>query len=504
LVSENREEDTALPRSCVRKIPVRSCTSPAALCRTCEGEEAGADFESFGALRVQTTKRSQSFPVKAAAQLQPPRHSTSSSSRAHPIWSRNQVAAAAVQGTSRALEMLSNRSGSKSTVGTSGRCDNGAKDRYGTLVRLLAGREEAVATFLCPVCLENTDVRARLVLAGCGSEAHGACLPCAQIYFRGRVEDGRVHELFCPIGLTVGGCGEGCELPVARAEDAELQEMFPSEPAVVQKCVRFRRQKADATLRACPSCQVLVAPVLSAETCLPQAEMHCQACGADFCYFHSWGHKQEGSCKEYEARLVREARLNASVFGMKPCPGCSFQTEKNGGCNHMTCRQCQCSWCWICEQPIPGSVGWHYSSRNQDSGCQQFAEASEHPDTNEVREARRMLAKLRWKIVPPRFVMLLFIGLFVAISVGLVFLVSPLALAIGVCVLKYPAEDVFGVLGMIFACMLAPAMLVLLLAVQLVWAPFGLAVWCRAGRHRGLFYPIVFAPCQTIEDSIVN
>eukprot|EP00808_Paulinella_micropora_P030627 g21991.t1 len=34
----------------------------------------------------------------------------------------------------------------------------------------------------------------------------------------------------------------------------------------------------------------------------------------------------------------------------KPCPNpkCKVPTEKNGGCQHMTCRQCHHHWCWTC------------------------------------------------------------------------------------------------------------------------------------------------------------
>ena len=43
---------------------------------------------------------------------------------------------------------------------------------------------------------------------------------------------------------------------------------------------------------------------------------------------------------------------------VKRCPNCKFWTEKNEGCNHMTCSQCKFQWCWVCEKEC---VAGHYS-----------------------------------------------------------------------------------------------------------------------------------------------
>ncbi|CAF2512321.1 unnamed protein product [Rotaria sp. Silwood2] len=42
-------------------------------------------------------------------------------------------------------------------------------------------------------------------------------------------------------------------------------------------------------------------------------------------------------------------RRESSLSTFKKCPRCSVNTEKDGGCNAMSCTLCGLTWCWICE-----------------------------------------------------------------------------------------------------------------------------------------------------------
>ena len=44
-------------------------------------------------------------------------------------------------------------------------------------------------------------------------------------------------------------------------------------------------------------------------------------------------------------RLVKEK--------CKKCPQCNANIEKNEGCNHMICTQCQVDFCWLCLTILP-------------------------------------------------------------------------------------------------------------------------------------------------------
>ena len=50
----------------------------------------------------------------------------------------------------------------------------------------------------------------------------------------------------------------------------------------------------------------------------------------------------------------------------KRCPNCGANINKNGGCNHMTCKNCGYEFCWLCMEKYTPN---HFSSTSK---CKQF------------------------------------------------------------------------------------------------------------------------------------
>ena len=64
---------------------------------------------------------------------------------------------------------------------------------------------------------------------------------------------------------------------------------------------------------------------------------------------------------------------------VKRCPYCQYWTEKQDGCNHMTCSECNFQWCWVCEQEC---VAGHYKfGRCRDL---QFSEVKKKEDSRKL------------------------------------------------------------------------------------------------------------------------
>lgn len=298
-------------------------------------------------------------------------------------------------------------------------------------------------TFLCLICFENQARESRLSLSCCRDESHGCCGECAASFFKSRIEQGRVFELFCPIGAADGGCGlseESYEAAAATCE--EVERVIGNDQPMLDRYRRFLQTKVDSALRECPDCQYLCSPILDSDE-RPLPEMTCVACGSHFCYYHAAAHRND-SCEEYEVRLTAETKTISEAFGTKDCPRCTWQTMKNGGCNHMTCQVCRCEWCWICGDMLTSRgphgedpIYWHYSDENIESGCQQFADAGAHPDANAVRLRRRdrkPTQLMRRIVMPVRF-------LSVALLVTCVLLTLLLWLMLYSC--SYAVADTF-------------------------------------------------------------
>ena len=68
--------------------------------------------------------------------------------------------------------------------------------------------------------------------------------------------------------------------------------------------------------------------------------------GHQYCYvcLKKWHGKSK--CDE---ELDKDFQIWKEGKVVKQCPRCKIYTEKNEGCNHMTCTECKYQWCWLCE-----------------------------------------------------------------------------------------------------------------------------------------------------------
>lgn len=78
--------------------------------------------------------------------------------------------------------------------------------------------------------------------------------------------------------------------------------------------------------------------------------------GHSFCFYCLQAPHDNGKC---ERKIDEKMEEYAKKKFIKKCPNCGTWTQKNKGCNHMTCIECNHQWCWLCNKKYTND---HYSS----------------------------------------------------------------------------------------------------------------------------------------------
>jgi len=75
-------------------------------------------------------------------------------------------------------------------------------------------------------------------------------------------------------------------------------------------------------------------------------------CSHEFCFRCTENWHEPVSCKlikKWKLKCQDDSETNNwLIVNTKQCPKCSATIEKNGGCNHMTCKACKADFCWLC------------------------------------------------------------------------------------------------------------------------------------------------------------
>uniref|UniRef100_A0AC34GXJ2 RBR-type E3 ubiquitin transferase n=1 Tax=Panagrolaimus sp. ES5 TaxID=591445 RepID=A0AC34GXJ2_9BILA len=116
----------------------------------------------------------------------------------------------------------------------------------------------------------------------------------------------------------------------------------------------------------------------------PEARAVTCDCGFTFCFLCSQEWHEPVNCTMLKFWLKKCSDdsetsnwLNANT---KDCPQCHVTIEKDGGCNHMTCRSvtCKFEFCWMCLGPWkPHGSGWYSCNRYEDKEAKEARSAQE-------------------------------------------------------------------------------------------------------------------------------
>jgi len=82
------------------------------------------------------------------------------------------------------------------------------------------------------------------------------------------------------------------------------------------------------------------------------------SCGFRFCFTCRDEAHTPATCdqnKLWMAKCRDDSETSHWIYAnTQDCPKCKSAIEKNGGCNHMTCKVCSHEYCWVCKRDWKG------------------------------------------------------------------------------------------------------------------------------------------------------
>ncbi|KAI6245508.1 E3 ubiquitin-protein ligase dbl4 [Erysiphe necator] len=200
---------------------------------------------------------------------------------------------------------------------------------------------EIIPGFMCDICYEDDSDLQSFALK-CG---HRYCIHCYRHYLSQKIlDEGEAARIQC--------AKEGCK----RIMDAKSINILvtPNLKNRYNELLTRTYVEDKEKIRWCPAPDCVNAiecgikkkdldKVVPTVTCL---------CRYRFCFGCGLADHQPAPCELVKKWLKKceddSETANWISANTKECPRCNSTIEKNGGCNHMTCRKCKHEFCWMC------------------------------------------------------------------------------------------------------------------------------------------------------------
>ncbi|KAN0025751.1 hypothetical protein ACTFIU_005414 [Dictyostelium citrinum] len=171
---------------------------------------------------------------------------------------------------------------------------------------------------------------------------HRFCKECLTQHFKSKIFDGDCKSIQCP--------DTTCRRLVNYQEikhNVDKKTMAKYEDFLLQITL-----KEDPNSRFCPRPGCNNAMIGDSDT-VTMVICTSESCRYTFCFNCKSEWHQDMTCQQWEEFKILKETSNQRFEewarqNTKPCPKCKSKIEKNGGCNHMTCKLCKHQFCWLC------------------------------------------------------------------------------------------------------------------------------------------------------------
>lgn len=200
---------------------------------------------------------------------------------------------------------------------------------------------EVIPGFICDICCEDEDGLQTFAMK-CG---HRYCGTCYMQYLNQKIkEEGEAARIQCP--------HEGCNRII---DSKSLDTLVSADLQLRYHELLTRTYVEDKDyLKWCPApdCQNAIECSIKKKDLDRVVPTVACDCKHRFCFGCILDDHQPAPCdlvKKWLKKCADDSETaNWISANTKECPKCNSTIEKNGGCNHMTCRKCKHEFCWMC------------------------------------------------------------------------------------------------------------------------------------------------------------
>lgn len=220
----------------------------------------------------------------------------------------------------------------------------------------------------CEICLRDLPSS---MMTGLACD-HRFCTECWNFYLTTKImEEG--------MGQTISCAAHGCDILV---DDQTVMKLL-SDPKVklkYQHLITNSFVECNRLLRWCPQPECNNAIKVQYVDTQP---VTC-SCGHTFCFSCGENWHDPVKChllKRWQKKCDDDSETsNWIAANTKECPRCSVTIEKDGGCNHMVCKNqnCKADFCWVCLGPWePHGSSWYNCNRYDEEEARAARDAQE-------------------------------------------------------------------------------------------------------------------------------